>query len=482
MAIIKEEPEDNKEAKPSNKATPQPSSSSKPVDSPTANAFMFWAYFTLFIALITPIFVFLSSLRPQDDKSWFLSLPNDLRLHYSKGRTIKVQTQPNGSPIEVFAIENGPRDAETVLLIHGLGCSSYSFRHVIRSLGFNGIHAVAIDLPGSGFSDKSSLEEDERLGGVLGRIWEVYSDIKEKGLFWGFDQLVEQGRIPYEEFEIRVSPRKSLKPLKLGSEEMGHVIGQVIDSMNLSPVHLVLHDSALGMSANWVLENAGLVSSLTLVDSTPRSVSLPLSLLGLPIVREFVLGSSFLYTRTMRFCCSRLIESSVTEAHRVLLKGRDGRRTIVGVGNDLNFTYDLGKWAGMEAVKSVPIQVLWSSNWSEEWSKEGHWVSEALPHATFIMHSGGRWPQEDAADEISDTITRFVSSLPQSKRQVEEEPLPEHIQKMFDEAKSGDHHHDHHHHGHGGHEHHHHGHGGHDGGHGHIHEPNYMDAYGLWGS
>lgn len=69
-----------------------------------------------------------------------------------------------------------------------------------------------------------------------------------------------------------------------------------------------------------------------------------------------------------------------------------------------------------------------------------------------------------------------MSSLPKSVRQVEEEPIPEHIQKMFDEAKDNDHHH-HHHHGHSGHDHH----DGHD----HVHAPGYMDAYGLghgWGS
>nr|DAD37872.1 TPA_asm: hypothetical protein HUJ06_008513 [Nelumbo nucifera] len=42
------------------------------------------------------------------------------------------------------------------------GCGSYSFCQVVWSLGSIGIYAVAVDLPGSGFSDKSALEEDER--------------------------------------------------------------------------------------------------------------------------------------------------------------------------------------------------------------------------------------------------------------------------------------------------------------------------------
>ena len=64
-----------------------------------------------------------------------------------------------------------------------------------------------------------------------------------------------------------------------------------------------------------------------------------------------------------------------------------------------------------------------------------------------------------------------MSSLPKTVRQVEEEPIPEHIQKMFDEAKDTDHHHHHHH--------------GHDHAHAHAHAAGFMDAYGLghtWGS
>ncbi|MCL7047744.1 hypothetical protein MKW94_016553, partial [Papaver nudicaule] len=388
------------------KKTPNLNSSSFPdpatLDpSPTADAFKFWAYFTFGISLFTLLIVALSALPPQDDKSWFLSLPRDLRNHYSKGRTIKVQTNPHSSPIEVFAIEDGSRKGETVLLIHGLGCNSYSFRNVIKSLGLNGIHAVGIDLPGSGFSDKSALVEDERLGGIFGGLYDIYNDIKEKGLFWGFDQLVETGGMPYYEeiIETRVSTSKSVKPLNLNSEDMGRIIGQVIDSMGLSPVHLALHDSALGMCANWVSDNLELVRSLTLIDSTPTSTALPLWVLEVPVVRDVVLGFSSVYEGLLRSRCSRSINGTVAEAHRVLLKGRDGRRAVVGVEKGMNYSFDLGGWAGLEGVKSMPIQLLWSRSWSEEWTKEGTWVAGKLPQANFITHSGGRWPQEDAADD-----------------------------------------------------------------------------------
>ncbi|KAK6915575.1 Alpha/beta hydrolase fold-1 [Dillenia turbinata] len=444
------------------------------------NPFAFWAYFTLSVSLITFLFVSLSSLiTPQEPKSWFLSLPSNLRLHYSKGRIIKVQTNPNSSPIEVFTIEDGPRNSEHVFLVHGLGCSSFSFNKVVGSLGSSGIHAVAVDLPGSGFSDKSTLvEEDHWWGGVFGRFKDVYDDINEKGLFWGFDQLIENGYMPYEDNKIRVSrPRKVVRPLSLGPEEMGWVLGQVIDSMKLGQVHLVLHDSALGMSAYWVAENSEKVRSVTVLDSALREPAFPLWILEVPVIREFVLGLSFVYNRVVNICCAKSLSNSVAEAYRVLLSGRNGRESIVGTGKKLNFSFDVAEWAGSQGLNDVPIQVLWSSGWSKEWTEEGHRVAKAIPRAKFVGHAGGRWPQEDSSDELAEKIAQFVSSLPRTIHEVKEEPLPEHIQRMFDEANAGDHHHHHHHH------HHHQDHGEHNhyDGHGHVSGSGYMDAYGLGG-
>jgi len=67
--------------------------------------------------------------------------------------------------------------------------------------------------------------------------------------------------------------------------------------------------------------------------------------------------------------------------------------------------------------------------------------------------------QESKSGELADYISEFVSLLPKSIRRVAEEPIPEEVQKVLEEAKAGDDH-DHHH------------------GHGHAHA-GYSDAYGL---
>ncbi|KAF7805114.1 protein AUXIN RESPONSE 4 [Senna tora] len=465
MAIITEEPDQpvpkpkprQSEKKPTKPHKPKSSQSSTKTEAQSlgVNPFSFWFYFTLSISLITLFFVSILSLSPQDTKTWFLSLPNTLRQHYSKGRTIKVQTRPNQAPIQVFTVEEGPVVSENVIIVHGLGLSSYSYRQVIQALGAKGVRVIAIDLPGNGFSDKSTEEVVEGPNGILGRFWYVYSEIQEKGFFWAFDQIIETGQIPYEEIQARMSKRKIVKPIELGPEEIGTVLGQVIDTMKLAPVHLVLHDSALGLSANWVSKNSELVRSVTLIDTATKTEgALPFCVLEVPVIRDIVLGFSFVYAKMVNWCCSKRIGVLDADAQRVLLKSMDGRRAVVAMRKSMNYSFDIAEWGGSDGLKNMPMQVLWSAEWSKEWSEEGNRIAKALPQASFVTHSGGRWAQEDVAVELADKISRFVSSLPKSERKVEEETIPDHIQKMFDEAESRGHHRDHdHHHGH-----HHHGH------------------------
>ncbi|XP_020212980.1 protein AUXIN RESPONSE 4 [Cajanus cajan] len=463
MAIITEEPELTTNSQiPPTKPKPSPPNNNN-------NGFSFWFYFTLAVSLITLFFVFTSSPSPHDPKTWFLTLPTPLRHHHSKGRTIKVQTHPNETPLEVFTVEDGPTSSETILIVHGQGLSSFSYRHLAKSIASKGLHVLSVDLPGNGFSDKSVEASVEGVNGVLGRFWYVYSEIQEKGIFWAFDQIVETGEIPYEEIQARMSKRKVRKPLDLGPQEMGKVLGEVIDSMGLAPVHLVLHDSALGFCANWVSERAELVRSVTLIDAAAEG-AFPVWVVEVPVVREVVLGVSFVYAKVVGLCCSGRVGGEDLDALRVLLKGRDGGRAVVNAAKRVNSSFDLAEWG--EGLSGVPMQVLWSAGWSPEWSREGDRVAKALPRATFVTHSGCRWAQEDVADEIGEKISQFVLSLPKSARKVEQESIPDHIQKMLDDAKSNGHDH-HHHHSHD------HGHGHDEYGDAHIHGANYMDAYGL---
>lgn len=439
------------------------------------NVFMFWACFVGIVSLITLFFLLTSSFAgPENEKAEFLSMPPDLRSHYFKGKMVKVQIgAEEKQSIQVFVRQEGPRDAETVLLVHGFGASSFSFRDVISILASKGIHAVALDLPGFGFSDKSSLQTDRRWGGLIGRVKDVYLDIKEKGLFWGFDQLVETGEMPYVQYEPRVT--KSYQALQCAPQELSQSLKQVIDSLSLGPVHLVVHDTGFETGAIWAASNPSFVRSITLIDAAPHNPSVPSWVLKVPGVGELVTHFPLLQLGLLRMCCSKFMDRSVAEAHGILWRTKNGRRASVEIGNRANASFDLKSWADADSVKEVPMQILWGNNWSKDWQREGDQIAKVLPRAVFVSHSGGRWPQEDVAKEIAEALASFISSFPPTARTVTEEALPEHIQKMFDEV-GGDHHHsnsDLHNHIHT------HQHGHDHGDHGHSHGAAYMDGYGL---
>jgi len=61
--------------------------------------------------------------------------------------------------VKTYVLDIGPRDGPAVVLIHGFGGSTYSWRDTIPALASDGYRAVALDLKGFGLSDKK-FDED----------------------------------------------------------------------------------------------------------------------------------------------------------------------------------------------------------------------------------------------------------------------------------------------------------------------------------
>src|SRR6201987_792649 len=64
----------------------------------------------------------------------------------------------NVEGLEIFYREAGPRDAPTVLLLHGFPSSSHMFRNLIPMLS-NRYKVVAPDFPGYGDSSSPSVND-----------------------------------------------------------------------------------------------------------------------------------------------------------------------------------------------------------------------------------------------------------------------------------------------------------------------------------
>ncbi|QDU07721.1 alpha/beta fold hydrolase [Gimesia aquarii] len=84
-------------------------------------------------------------------------------------RTVKV------NDLDIFYREAGPKDAPTVLLLHGFPTSSHMFRNLIPALA-DKYHVVAPDYPGYGHSSAPSVDKFEYTFDNLANVVETFTE------------------------------------------------------------------------------------------------------------------------------------------------------------------------------------------------------------------------------------------------------------------------------------------------------------------
>lgn len=117
--------------------------------------------------------------------SCFENLPGyNYKPHYT---TIK---DDDGTEIRIHSIDEGPRDAEPILLMHGNPSWSYIWRKMIPGLLASGRRVIAVDLVGCGRSDKPAKKSDYTLARHVDWIqkWLLANDLNNITLVcqdWG---------------------------------------------------------------------------------------------------------------------------------------------------------------------------------------------------------------------------------------------------------------------------------------------------------
>lgn len=99
-------------------------------------------------------------------------------------------TDEDGTPMRVHYIDEGPRGADPILLLHGNPTWSYLYRKMIPGLLKTGRRIIALDLPGTGRSDKPAERSDYTLARHYdwARKWFTALGLKDVTLFcqdWG---------------------------------------------------------------------------------------------------------------------------------------------------------------------------------------------------------------------------------------------------------------------------------------------------------
>lgn len=76
---------------------------------------------------------------------------------------VEIAALPGGPPLRIHFVDEGPRHAAPILLIHGNPTWSYLHRKMIPPLAAAGHRVITVDLVGCGRSDKPALRSDYTL-------------------------------------------------------------------------------------------------------------------------------------------------------------------------------------------------------------------------------------------------------------------------------------------------------------------------------
>ena len=115
----------------------------------------------------------------------FANLPGyDFEPHY-----VEIHDD-NGTPIRIHHLDEGPRDAAPILLMHGNPTWAYLYRNMIPGLVDAGHRVIAVDLVGCGRSDKPAARDDYTLARHYDWMskWLTALDLRHITLFcqdWG---------------------------------------------------------------------------------------------------------------------------------------------------------------------------------------------------------------------------------------------------------------------------------------------------------
>ncbi|TDI65754.1 MAG: alpha/beta hydrolase [Bacteroidetes bacterium] len=90
--------------------------------------------------------------------------------HAVQYKTVKIQG------VEIFYREAGPKDAPTILLLHGYPTSSHMFRNLIRDLS-DEYHLLAPDYPGFGRSEQPPMSEFDYSFENLSKVMEEFLEV-----------------------------------------------------------------------------------------------------------------------------------------------------------------------------------------------------------------------------------------------------------------------------------------------------------------
>jgi pimeloyl-ACP methyl ester carboxylesterase len=287
--------------------------------------------------------------------------------HPMKYPTLYRTTQIDG--LSIFYREAGPKEAPTVLLLHGLPSSSRMFEPLLTRLS-DRYHLVAPDYPGFGHSD-----------------WP-----DPKTFLYTFDH--------YAEIMNHFTEALALSRYTLYMQDYGGPVGFRMALVNPDRIEALIVQDAVahneGLGTNWKTRRT------FWADRAPNESALRTNLLSLATTRTRHVGSDpnverydpDLWTDEFYF----LNQPGQAEIQSDLFY--DYRTNVDGYP----------KWQAWTREKQPPLLVIWGKYELSFDPGEPERYREDVPNAEVHIVDGGHFALDTAADEIAALVQGFIGS------------------------------------------------------------------------
>jgi pimeloyl-ACP methyl ester carboxylesterase len=287
--------------------------------------------------------------------------------HPMKYPTLYRTTQIEG--LSIFYREAGPKEAPTVLLLHGLPSSSRMFEPLLTRLS-DRYHLVAPDYPGFGHSD-----------------WP-----DPKTFLYTFDH--------YAEIMNHFTEALALSRYTLYMQDYGGPVGFRMALVNPDRIEALIVQDAVahneGLGTNWKTRRT------FWADRAPNEGALRTNLLSLATTRTRHVGNDP--------NVERYDPDLWTDEFYFL--NQPGQAEIQ---SDLFYDYRTNvdaypKWQAWMREKQPPLLVIWGKYELSFDPGEPERYREDVPHAEVHIVDGGHFALDTAADEIAALVQGFIGS------------------------------------------------------------------------
>jgi pimeloyl-ACP methyl ester carboxylesterase len=286
--------------------------------------------------------------------------PRLVEEHEAAGKRIVVDGQ------HIFVREEG--EGEPVLLLHGVPSSSFLYRKMLPELAGQGLRGVSFDLPGVGLSDKP-------------------------------------------------------KDIDYDWHALAKWVGRVVDALALPPVHLVLHDIAGPIGAEWAIHNPVKVRSITfmntVMDVAHYTPAFPLRALRVPVLRHVVFSTMNTPTALKFFRYSGVknpdaVNEDVVESYLYLVRNNGGHHSFLEIMDGFDLTEGHRDWLrdGLLAIDK-PMQLVWGEQEFAIPKAQLHYIKQVFRLRAEHMVDARHFLQEEHPAVISAHIATFAKDIAQ---------------------------------------------------------------------